>query len=201
MDKERVALIVETGLLCAARPCPEGQLLKLFEAGEKVTKAQLREGLKEVGRSWEGRGLELRRSSGGWQLCSREDHKERLRRFLESTPPRLSRPMTEVLAIVAYHQPVTRGDIERLRGVSTSASQLGHLEELGWVEVVGKRETPGRPLEYGTTPRFLDDLGISDLSDLPDLKEFTEDVAVDEGDAEAAADGGGPDGEESGKEG
>ena len=117
-------------------------------------------------------------------MRSREDHKTRLSKFLEATPPRLSRPMTEVLAIVAYHQPVSRGDVEKLRGVSTSANQLAHLEELGWVEVVGKRESPGRPLEYGTTTRFLDDLGVKDISDLPDLEEFEREIGEEQGGSE-----------------
>lgn len=176
MDKAQVARIVEMGLMCAPGPCQEGQLLKLFSKEENVSKALLKEGLEELSAMWDDRALELHRSAGGWQLRSREENKDRLTKFLEASPPRLSRPMVEVLAIVTYHQPVTRGDIENLRGVSTSASQLAFLEELGWVEVVGKRESPGRPLEYGTTKRFLDDLGLKDLAELPDLEEFAREL-------------------------
>ena len=180
VDKSSVTRIVEMGLLCAGRPCSESHLLKLFSKEESVSKSQLLESLEELSGVWGDRGLELHRSAGGWHLRSREDHKIRLSKFLEAAPPRLSRPMTEVLAIVAYHQPVTRGDVEKLRGVSTSANQLAHLEELGWVEVVGKRESPGRPLEYGTTTRFLDDLGVKDVSDLPDLEEFEREIGEEQ---------------------
>ena len=179
MDDQEIQDIVEMGLLCYAAPCSEKKLLGLFAPTEQVTEAQVQAALHELTRSWQGRALEIHKSTSGWQLRTKPEHKDRLQRFLEATPPRLSRPLTEVLSIVAYHQPVTRGDIENIRGVSTSANQLAVLEGLGWVEVVGRRETPGRPLEYATTGKFLDDLGLVSLADLPDLEEFGEAIAED----------------------
>ena len=190
MEKPAVAQIVEMGLLSSGRPCTVAKLRALFEDREKVTKGDISEALDEISERWRGRAIELRQTAGGWQLASAPEHGERLRKFLEATPPRLSRAMYEVLTIVAYPQPVTRGDIEKIRGVSTSANQLAYLEEIGWVEATGKRDTPGRPIEYGTTARFLDDLGLRKVEELPDLEEFDkESVGVADA-GKAAADGG-----------
>lgn len=188
MDLTQVASIIEMGLLCRDGPCPENKLLGLFKPEEKVTAKNVRDALAEIEKRWDGRALELRKSASGWQLRSLDMHAERLRGFLNAAPPRLSRPLTEVLAIVAYRQPVTRGDIESIRGVSTSVSQLAALEDLGWVEVTGKRDTPGRPFEYATTAKLLDDLGLQSLAELPPLESFFEEAEAAKLDA-APADG------------
>ncbi len=180
MDLTQIANILEMGLLCREGPCPEARLLGLFKDDEKVTAKQVRAALAELDKRWAGRALELSKTAGGWQLRSLPMHGERLRSFLQAAPPRLSRPLTEVLAIVAYRQPVTRGDIESIRGVSTSVNQLTALEDLGWVQVTGKRDTPGRPFEYGTTEKMLDDLGLSNIGELPPLESFFEENAASE---------------------
>lgn len=183
MNAAKVADIIEAGLLCAQGPCPEHKLTSLFKPADKVSSKEIKAALETLQKRWERRALELSRSRSGWHFRTQVEHRERLREFLAATPPRLSRPLTEVLAIIAYHQPATRGDIENLRGVTTSANQVAYLEELGWIEIVGKRESPGRPLEYGTTDKFLDDLGLQNIAELPELDKFFD--AVD--DAEAMA--------------
>ena len=180
METKEIVKIIEMGLLCADGPCPENKLQGLFNASDKVTAKLIKEALAQLKEKWQDQALELHKSASGWQFRSYPKYSERLKTFLEATPPRLSRPLTEVLAIVAYNQPVTRGDIEEIRGVSTSANQLATLEELGWVQVIGKRETPGRPFEYGTTDKLLDDLGLESINDLPELDTFFEAVESEE---------------------
>ncbi len=169
---DRIRNVIELGLLCAQRPLDAAGLQRLFAAGEKVAKRDTEEALDAIGRLWQGRALELAQAAGGWQLRTREEFSAYAGRLQEQAPPRLSRPMLEVLAIVAYNEGVTRGDIESIRGVTTSAGQLATLEELGWVEVTGRRDTPGRPLLYGTTKQFLEDLGLDSLAELPPLEDF-----------------------------
>lgn len=172
MSQEEIDRIIELGLLCASGPCTERKLASLFEDSEQFTPTQISESLKRIAASWKGRAVDVIKTAGGWQVRSKEEYKDRLHRFLEASPPRLSRPLYEVLSIVAYHQPVTRGDIEEIRGVTTSVGQVTQLEELGWIEVTDKRDTPGRPLLYSTTVKFLDDLGLKSLDELPALEEF-----------------------------
>ena len=176
MNAAKVADIIEAGLLCSQGPCPERKLGSLFGKSDKVSSKEISAAIELLQKRWEKRALELHQSRSGWHFRTQVEHKERLREFLAMTPPRLSRPLTEVLAIIAYHQPATRGDIEKFRGVTTSANQVAYLGELGWIEIVGKRETPGRPLEYGTTRKFLDDLGLRDISELPELEKFFDSV-------------------------
>lgn len=186
MTNEEIERIVELGLLCATGPCSERKLASLFTDSENVTAKQISTALESIATRWQERAVEVKKSAGGWQIHSKNEYKERLQKFLEANPPRLSRPLYEVLAIVAYHQPVTRGTIEEIRGVTTSAGQISQLEELGWIEVTDKLETPGRPLVYSTTTKFLDDLGIKSIQDLPSLDEFAEELEAAE--AEGPAD-------------
>ena len=172
MDIENLAKVIELGLLCSQGPCSEQRLRRMFSTAEQVSAPDVRAALALLADRWQERALELVSSASGWQLRTSVAERDHVRRLLEVSPPRLSRAQAEVLAIVAYKQPVTRGGIEAVRGVSTSAAQLLALEELGWVDVLGQRETPGRPLLYGITDRFLDDLGLSSVSELPPLDEF-----------------------------
>lgn len=172
MELERVAIVVELGLLCGHGPCDMRGLLKMFCADDNIGQQQIKDALALLEDRWRSRAMELVETASGWQLRTRAEYRESIGRMLESAPAKLSRPLLEVLAIVAYRQPVTRGDIETVRGVSTSAGQLSTLEGLGWVEVTSRRETPGRPLLYGTTRQMLDDLGLCNLSELPDLNDF-----------------------------
>ena len=140
-DKPGIKNIVEFALLAAGEPLDIGELRRLT-AGEE---GDVREALSELEGDWSGRSMRLARAAGGWQLVSREGYAEYLRRLRPKKPPRLSRQLLEVLAVIAYQQPATRGDIEQARGVSVSALHLATLEEFGWIEEVGRRETPGRP--------------------------------------------------------
>ena len=136
---------------------------------DEIEPAALDELLDELGRDWQGRGVELVSLASGWRFQSRPEMKAYLDRLNPEKPPRYSRAVMETLAIVAYRQPVTRGDIEDIRGVTVAGSLVKQLEERGWVEVIGHREAPGRPELLATTPQFLDDLGLRSLAELPIL--------------------------------
>ena len=186
-DKPGIKNIVEFALLAAGEPLDIGELRRLT-AGEE---GDVREALSELEGDWSGRSMRLARAAGGWQLVSREGYAEYLRRLRPKKPPRLSRQLLEVLAVIAYQQPATRGDIEQARGVSVSALHLATLEEFGWIEEVGRRETPGRPALFGTTKTFLSDLAIASLDELPKIN--LEDLAaeVDDDSALSLAESGG----------
>ena len=171
--------ILETALLCADQPLPLSELRKLF-AAEDVGTDDLRRLLGLLQLDWKDRGLELVSVASGWRFQSRPEMQRYLSRLDPVRPPRYSRAVLETLAIIAWRQPVTRGDIEDIRGVSVSSQIIRTLEERGWIEVLGHREAPGRPALLGTTHQFLDDLGLRSLDDLPELKD------VDAADALAA---------------
>ena len=135
---------------------------------------------------WQTRGFRLVEVADGWQFISGDGYMEYLRRLRPQKTARLSRQLMEVLAIIAYRQPTTRGDIEQIRGVSVSSVQLAALEELGWIEEVGRRETPGRPVLFGTTKTFLNDLALSSLDELPELAQEEINAEFEENDAAAA---------------
>lgn len=160
--------VVETALMCANQPLSINALRGLFD--EQVDAAQMREILALIGADWVDRGAELREVAGGWRFQSREDMLPFLQRLNPEKPPRYSRAVLETLAIIAYRQPVTRGDIEDVRGVVVNAQILRQLEERGWIEAIGHRESPGRPVLYATTRQFLDDLGLASMSELPALE-------------------------------
>lgn len=157
--------------------------------GGKFDARRIRTELDNLRADWQGRSMELTETAGGFQFVSRPEYAVYLRALAPVKPPRLSRQLMEVLAIIAYRQPATRGDIEKIRGVAVSSSQLAFLEECGWVEEVGRRETPGRPVLYSTTKTFLDDLGLLSLTDLPPEPEASADVGEEEIPAEDAATG------------
>jgi len=160
--------IVEAALLCADVPLALAELEKLFVA-EDVSRADLRQMLQDLQQQWQGRGLELVESASGWRFQSRAQMQRYLQRLAPEKPPRYSRAVLETLAIIAWRQPVTRGDIEDIRGVTVSSQIIRTLEERGWIEVLGHRDAPGRPAMLGTTRQFLDDLGLRSLQDLPPL--------------------------------
>jgi len=160
--------IVEAALLCADAPLPLAELEKLFVA-EDVSRADLRRMLQDLQQQWQGRGLELVESASGWRFQSRSQMQRYLQRLVPEKPPKYSRAVLETLAIIAWRQPVTRGDIEDIRGVTVSSQIIRTLEERGWIEVLGHRDAPGRPAMLGTTRQFLDDLGLRSLQDLPPM--------------------------------
>ena len=170
MDELHIRNIIEAALLTAGEPGATANLAKLFDPpleAELVTKL-----LDELAESWTGRSVELVRVASGWRFQGKPAIQSYLDRLAPEKPPRYSRAVMETLAIIAYQQPVTRGDIEAVRGVAVSTNVVRSLEDRQWVEVVGHRETPGRPALYATTKTFLDDLGLRSLSELPSLAEL-----------------------------
>ncbi|MDE2397637.1 MAG: SMC-Scp complex subunit ScpB [Burkholderiales bacterium] len=167
MNTAEAKRVLETALICADHPMPLRELRVLF--AEQLGADTLRALLDELTREWEGRGVELVALAGGWRFQSRPEMREFLDRLHPEKPPKYSRAALETLAIVAYRQPVTRGDIEDIRGVTVSSQIVKQLEDRGWIEAIGYREAPGRPALYATTPQFLDDLGLASLDQLPPL--------------------------------
>lgn len=165
VDAKRV---LETALICAQQPLTVKALRELFAdaIGADTVKALLG----ELQIEWVGRGVELVSVSSGWRFQSRPEMREYLDRLHPEKPPKYTRATLETLAIIAYRQPVTRGDMEDIRGVTISSLLIKQLEDRGWVEVIGHREAPGRPALYATTKQFLDDLGLVSLDRLPLLE-------------------------------
>ncbi len=164
LDAKRV---LETALICAQQPLPLRDMRTLF--ADELGPDSLRSLLDELMRDWDGRGVELVALSTGWRFQSRPEMRDYLDRLNPEKPPKYSRAVMETLAIIAYRQPVTRGDIEDIRGVMVSAQIVKQLEDRGWIEAIGYREAPGRPALFATTKQFLDDLGLASLEQLPVL--------------------------------
>ncbi len=159
--------VLETALLCASQPLPMRDLRTLF--ADALDAEALRVLLEELQRDWDGRGVELVELASGWRFQSRPEMRDALDRLNPEKPPKYSRAVLETLAIIAYRQPVTRGDIEEIRGVTVASQIVKQLEDRGWVEQIGYRESPGRPALLATTRQFLDDLGLASLAQLPPL--------------------------------
>lgn len=160
--------ILETALLCAQEPLSLREMAVLFEGA--LSYDTLRRLLTELQRAWDNRGLELVCLASGWRFQSRPELRPFLERLHPEKPPRYSRAVLETLAIIAYRQPVTRGDMEEIRGVTINSAIIKQLEDRGWIEVIGYRETVGRPALFATTRTFLDDLGLAALEALPPLE-------------------------------
>ncbi len=167
MNTSEAKRVLETALICADKPMPLRELRVLFD--DQVGADTLRSLLDELTRDWEDRGVELVALASGWRFQSRPEMREFLDRLHPEKPPKYSRAAMETLAIVAYRQPVTRGDIEDIRGVTVSSQIVKQLEDRGWIEAIGYREAPGRPALYATTKQFLDDLGLASLDQLPPI--------------------------------
>jgi segregation and condensation protein B len=161
--------VIETALLCAQEPLTVADLSRLFV--EDITTADIDEALVELQRAWDDKGMELVHIATGWRFQSRLSMREYLDRLTPEKPPKYSRAVMETLAIIAYRQPVTRGEIEEIRGVAVSSNVMKQLEDRGWVEVIGHKETVGRPGLYATTKQFLDDLSLTNLQSLPMLED------------------------------
>ena len=167
---EDLKQVLEAALLVAGEPVPAGQLARLFDPPLETD--IVRKLLDELKQSWAGRKVELVQVASGWRFQGRPEVQPYLDRLTPEKPPRYSRAVMETLAIIAYQQPVTRGDIEAIRGVAVSTNVVKTLEDRQWIEAVGHRETPGRPALYATTKAFLDDLGLTSLAELPPLAEL-----------------------------
>ncbi len=169
-DLKDIKGILEAALLTAGEPVAVAQLAKLFDPPLEAD--VVRKLLDELRDDWAGSKVELVQIASGWRFQGKPGIQSYLERLSPEKPPRYSRAVMETLAIIAYQQPVTRGDIEAIRGVAVSTSVITALTDRQWVEVVGHRETPGRPALYATTKTFLDDLGLRSLSELPPLAEL-----------------------------
>ena len=168
MNSLEAKRVLETALLCATQPLQVRELRQLFhdELGADTIKTLLQ----DIQLDWTQRGLELVNVASGWRMQSRPEMRDFLDRLHPEKPPKYSRAALETLAIIAYRQPVTRGDMEDIRGVTVNSLVIKQLEDRGWVEVIGHRETVGRPMLYATTRQFLDDLGVASLDQLPPLE-------------------------------
>ena len=162
--------VIEAALLVAGEPMPISELKRLFE--EDFDDDTWRTLLDDLRRDWSGRGVELVQLATGWRFQTRPEYQDFMDRLKHEKPPKFSRAVLETLAIIAYRQPVTRGDIEDIRGVAVSPNVLKVLESRGWIDTVGHRDAPGRPALHATTKKFLDDLGLRSLSELPPLTEI-----------------------------
>jgi segregation and condensation protein B len=169
-DPAQAKLLLETALLAAQEPVPVNELCRLFEG--ELNADTVRRLLEDLRNDWQARGADLVSVASGWRFQVRPEFQRYLDRLNPQKPPRYSRAVLETLAIIAYKQPATRGDIEAIRGVSVSSGVLKALEARGWIDVVGHREVPGRPALYSTTKAFLDDLGLRSLDELPPLDDL-----------------------------
>jgi len=167
MNTQEAHRVLEAALICASAPLPLNDMRALFN-GEVGTDT-LRRLLSDLSKGWADRGVELVALASGWRFQSRPEMRPYLDRLHPEKPPRYSRAAMETLAIVAYRQPVTRGDIEDIRGVTVSSQIVKQLEDRGWIDAIGYREAPGRPALYATTRQFLDDLGLASLDQLPTI--------------------------------
>lgn len=172
IEPELLRRIVEGALLASGQPLSEERLLSLIDEGERPEKAQLAEVLAQIADSCGERGFELRQVASGWRFQVPEDLAPWVNRLWEEKPQKYSRAILETLAIIAYRQPITRGDIEEIRGVAVSSHIVRTLAERGWIKVVGQRDVPGKPSLYATTREFLDYFNLSTLGDLPTLAEI-----------------------------
>lgn len=166
-DTLQPGYVIEAALLTSPQPLTLEDLSRLF-AG-RLTQTELLEALNGLSEHWKERGLRLVESAGGWGFVTTTTVGEYLLRMSEQKMPKYSRAVMETLAIIAYRQPATRGDIEEIRGVAVNPNVVRQLQERGWIEIVGHRESPGRPALFATTQQFLDDLGLKSLAELPSL--------------------------------
>lgn len=173
--------VLETALLCAHEPLSINDMKKLYaendEADEEVGADTIKSMLEELRNDWADKGIEIVSLSTGWRFQSRPEMKKYLERLNPEKPPKYTRATLETLAIIAYRQPVTRGDIEEIRGVTVNSQTIKMLEDRGWIEAIGHRDVPGRPALFATTRQFLDDLGLTSLEQLPPLQDVSKEAS------------------------
>jgi len=178
MEIEQLKNIIEAMLLGAGRPLTLDQLLAMFDEQEKPERSVIREAISALQAEYATRGISLVQVGSGYRIQIRENMRPWVARLWEEKPARYSRALLETLSLIAYRQPITRGEIEEVRGVSVSTTIMKTLQEREWVHIVGHREVPGRPAMYGTTKKFLDYFGLASLSDLPSLAELRDLSAI-----------------------
>lgn len=174
MDQDEIKYFIEAALLAAGRPLNIDQLKDLFDGRMAPEKAEIRAAITTLNEEYEGRGIVVSEVASGFRMQVKASMSDRLQKLWEERPPRYSRALFETLALVAYRQPITRGEIEEIRGVSVSSNITRQLLEREWVRVVGHRDVPGRPAMFGTTKLFLDYFGLKKLDDLPPLADLSD---------------------------
>lgn len=180
MEIKPLKMIVEAILLAAGRPLTLDQILAMFDDKERPERAELREAIKALQEDYAERGIDLVQVGGGYRIQVRETMQAWVSRLWEEKPARYSRALLETLALIAYRQPITRGEIESVRGVAVSTNIMKTLLEREWVHVVGHRDVPGRPAMYGTTKQFLNYFGLNNIDGLPSLAELRDLNAIGE---------------------
>jgi len=174
MDPTEIKHFIEAALLAAGRPLSVDQLQKLFDGRMAPEKSEIRQSITTLNEEYEGRGILISEVASGFRVQVKAGMADQLQKLWEDRPPRYSRAMFETLALVAYRQPITRGEIEEIRGVSVSSNIVRTLLEREWVRIVGHRDVPGRPEMFGTTKFFLDYFGLKKLDDLPPLADLSD---------------------------
>jgi len=172
MNDLQLTSVIEATLLAAGRPVTTQQLLDLFDERERPTPEQIEAALAQLAAEYENRGVELKEVASGWRIQVRTKYVDVVSRLWQERPSRYSRALLETLALIAYRQPITRGEIEEIRGVTVSSTIMRTLQERNWIRVVGHREVPGHPELLGTTRDFLDYFGLTGLDQLPSLAEL-----------------------------
>ncbi len=180
MDPKKIKTIVEASLMAAGRPLSVDALQAVFGDFSRPERQEIRDAVKALQEDYEHRAIEIKEVASGYRVQVRTRHTEYISRLWDERPPRYSRALLETLALIAYRQPITRGEIEEVRGVSVSTNIVRTLLERNWVRVVGHRDVPGRPAMFGTTKEFLDYFGLRKLDELPSLRELQdiEDLSV-----------------------
>ena len=169
---DNLSLIIEALLFSSSRPLSEKEILSAFDLRSPPTSSEIREALKSIEQKYSENSIELVKVASGYRLRIRQEYSSWVAKLWEAKPQKYSRALLETLALIAYKQPITRGEIEEVRGVSVSSQIIRTLLDRSWIKVVGHRDVPGRPALFSTTKDFLDDLNLSKLSDLPELPEI-----------------------------
>ena len=171
--------IIEAALLSASRPLSVEEIQKLFSEGDVPTKEEIRDTLDEIESLCSNRGVELKRVSSGFRMQVKQSFSGYIAKLWEEKPQRYSKAALETLALIAYRQPITRGEIEEIRGVSVGTQLIRGIMERGWIKVVGQRDVPGKPSLYATTKEFLDYFGLQHLRELPNLPDLPDIDSLD----------------------
>ena len=169
---DNLSLIIEALLFSSSRPLSEKEILSAFDLRSPPTSSEIKEALKSIEEKYSENSIELVKVASGYRLRIRQEYSSWVAKLWEAKPQKYSRALLETLALIAYKQPITRGEIEEVRGVSVSSQIIRTLLDRSWIKVVGHRDVPGRPALFSTTKDFLDDLNLSKLSDLPELPEI-----------------------------
>jgi len=172
VELTKIKRVLEAALLSSQQPLTVSEMKQMFDT--ELSSDTLRKLLDDLSKEWKNRSVELVQLASGWRFRTKAEYLPFLERLHPEKPPKYSRAVMETLSIIAYRQPVTRGDIEDIRGVAVNTNVIKALEERGWVDVVGHRDTPGRPGLYATTKKFLDDLGLRSISELPPLEQINQ---------------------------